>query len=332
MKTRRRGFTLIELLVVIAIIAILIALLLPAVQQAREAARRTQCKNNLKQLGLALHNYHDVHKVFPPGSVGQGHAGYEYMTGGATKHPSQPRFHNHTGLVLLLPFLEQTPLYNSWNQQHATSWANTPTYMVYTAADVLGDPNVNAAFAKTPVDVFTCPSDNGTPYYTGINEYYSISATVDGGYKTSYGLNTHYNEYYYGHWWQYSGIASRHLFGADSKSSVRDVRDGTSNTVAMAEQTRERPSGVSQSWAYVGHVAAGVYFAGDWGYPINGILAGYPHITYGVYPWMLAGSVHTGGLHVLMADGAVRFVSENIALTTATALGRISDGTVIGEF
>lgn len=97
--TRNAGFTLIELLVVIAIIAILIALLLPAVQQAREAARRTQCKNNLKQLGLALHNYHDTHSVFPPGLLGR---------------CTTPDL-NASGLVMLLPYIEQNNLYSQFN-------------------------------------------------------------------------------------------------------------------------------------------------------------------------------------------------------------------------
>lgn len=108
---RRTGFTLIELLVVIAIIAVLIALLLPAVQQAREAARRTQCRNNLKQLGLALHNYHDQHNVFPTGSAGS------YTTGGTVDRRS-------SWALSLLPFVDQANFYNKFNlnQISAGDW------------------------------------------------------------------------------------------------------------------------------------------------------------------------------------------------------------------
>ena len=107
-RPRGRGFTLVELLVVIAIIGILIALLLPAVQAAREAARRTQCTNNLKQLGLALHNYADVHKIFPPGGLE-----YGWQTSSTLgAEPADKLVHNLNGLVLLLPFIEQTALYD----------------------------------------------------------------------------------------------------------------------------------------------------------------------------------------------------------------------------
>lgn len=125
---KRRGFTLIELLVVIAIIAILIALLLPAVQMAREAARRTQCRNNLKQLGLALHNYHDTHTTFPPGLIA---ANDNFRDG------------MHSGLAMLLPQLEQSAVYNQLDFN--VSWR---------------DP-VNAAATSAHISAFRCPSSIG---------------------------------------------------------------------------------------------------------------------------------------------------------------------------
>src|SRR6056297_4055498 len=127
--TLKRGFTLIELLVVIAIIAVLVALLLPAVQQAREAARRSSCKNNLKQLGLALHNYHDTHGMFP---INWG-TGYD----GTTNPTSSIQF---SWMTYILPYIEESALYDTINFNEA-----------------LDDPNNNAA-ASTVIDTYLCPS------------------------------------------------------------------------------------------------------------------------------------------------------------------------------
>lgn len=320
MKSRRRAFTLIELLVVIAIIAILIALLLPAVQQAREAARRTQCKNNLKQLGLALHNYHDTFTRFTPSSFELGMTYnwasiYGTTTGG---------YSNLSGMVMLLPFLDQATIYNQWNFQNAASWSN-----VYgTPGQIKGNPDVNYPLAKQKLTVFTCPTDNGSPYYTASNKYYSVSANNIGAYRTNYDFSIHYAEYYHGFYWVRNlGPTNRPMFGEASDSSIRDVRDGTSNTVMVAEQTREKQSGVSSTWAARQHVAMGVHFGADWR-RINDFRGS----TNATHTWHSAGSLHTGGMHVLMADGAVRFISENLDSTTQTRLMYMADGAVIGEF
>ena len=132
---RRRGFTLIELLVVIAIIAILIALLLPAVQQAREAARRSQCKNNLKQIGLAIHNYHDVSRSFP----------FSWMLGND--------FNASVWGVMILPYLDQAPLYNRWDSS-VPAWDTAATVFGFPASPVQG----NLAVIRTPLAVYKCPS------------------------------------------------------------------------------------------------------------------------------------------------------------------------------
>ncbi len=338
MKTRRRAFTLIELLVVIAIIAILIALLLPAVQQAREAARRTQCKNNLKQLGLALHNYHDVFGLFPPSTIASGVGGYDYATGGAT--PRNPQFYNKSGMVSLLPYIDQAPLFNQFNLQFAFA-TNTP-YSLYTSAQAVGGGvGPNGALARTKLTALLCPSDNGKVYNSYWSDpYYGIDAATGGGAGTSYDFCVHYNEYYYQHYWDALGPKTRPMFGGDSGTGIRDVKDGTSNTIAMAEVQLTPGSGLGNMWAARQHVGMGVDLA--WS-PINMSLCrwdpvNYPNCAvygfgaYGSYPWMSSSSNHVGGAQVLMGDGAVRFISENISMTTQTRLFYAADGEVVGEF
>ena len=168
-QNRSRGFTLIELLVVIAIIAILVALLLPAVQQAREAARRSSCKNNLKQLGLALHNYHDSHNVFPPATINAGLQNCQnHIPGGGP-------ILNHTCYQMLLPYLEQGPLYDRYNFSQSSavgahsscssnSWFVLPTVR-----------QQDVAISQVPG--FVCPSDPGRQRGTGSSAtYYPTNA------------------------------------------------------------------------------------------------------------------------------------------------------------
>ena len=147
LRRQRRGFTLIELLVVIAIIAVLISLLLPAVQQAREAARRSQCKNNLKQLGLALHNYHDTYSVFPPGALALSTTGVAYKPGDT--EPSRTAVVGGWGwTVFVLPFIDQGPLYNSL-APNGNNFPSAPTTLT-----------------KTILPVFLCPSDASGSIHT----------------------------------------------------------------------------------------------------------------------------------------------------------------------
>ena len=319
---KTRGFTLIELLVVIAIIAILIALLLPAVQQAREAARRSQCKNNLKQIGLALHNYHDTFNVFP------------YATAHASSNAGTPtgsQVLNHTGWVQLLPMMDQAPLYNQFNFDWATGTRNA------SGGTVVGgtDPNVNTNLnlSKNVLSVLLCPSDDGPQTYSSANATYGCG--VSDSARTSYGfsVNTGNGGTVWGSW----NRTSRALFGLNSYSRFRDMKDGTSNTVAVVETTLDVDDGETQSWACSSHVGQGINFAASRG--INNWLCcswrSPPNQQF--QPgrngeWGEPGSLHPGGIQILLGDGAVRFISENIDSVTRRNLASISDGQVIGEF
>ncbi len=320
-STRRRywqraGFTLIELLVVIAIIAILVALLLPAVQQAREAARRSQCKSNLKQFGLALHNYHDVYNTFPS------------LAGGTSV--SSGRL---SANVMLLPFIDQVPL---WNQ---ISSGGTFT--------VNGNPMTYPPMGPVPwnwdvyppwtvqVPILRCPSDR-----------YAGSSNAPWA-KTNYGYVcgdtvTSMNAQNPWTWWT---PEPRGMFYCQSKLGVGDCLDGTSNTIAMAEMALAQ-----DNTTVFGNVALGIgglttptncaatavqrtYVAGtqtkDYrGYSWDDAATGMqwvqtilppnsPSCTVGT-TWegdigiYSSTSRHTGGVQVLMCDGAVHFISENI--------------------
>jgi len=350
MKTRRKGFTLIELLVVIAIIAILIALLLPAVQQAREAARRTQCKNDLKQLGLALHNYHDVYNTFPPLCIAAGVGGWDgfnWPTGNpATPAQGMPNQQNVNGLLFLAPYFDQAPLYNQWNFQHAASWSYV--YGLYSASTVQGNPDVNANLSKVRQPVLKCPSDWGDDYYISNDHYYGISANNAGGYRTNYAMNTWYGNYYYAHYWKVFGQyypQSMRAFDGDKLTNIRDWVDGTSNIVAMAEQTRSKYNGQLGGWTYTCHVNLGIDFAGPLYDPANQVHWPWTRINMFDYygtpgtwkygrlgEWSSAGSMHAGGCQVLMGDGTVRFISENIGKEAQSALALVNDGKNPGEF
>ena len=309
MSKKRRGFTLIELLVVIAIIAVLIALLLPAVQQAREAARRSQCKNNLKQIGLAQHNYHDTSKMFAPSTVNPGsNLSSSFVPAGQIR--------NHTGYLYLLPHMDQGPLFKKIDFKSATGKADW--LAVGGGAD-------QVILQNTRVDAFVCPSEvtYDTPHTYATQNMYTITA----GQRVSYGFVHETTEYdgNAGRIWTANLNASRSANGINASASTAHIKDGTSNTFLLIETPFRK-----QNSAY------------------GPFLAAYTHThfiiptTYGInkpwtppnplpYAWG-AGSQHTGGCHAVMADGAVRFLNQTLSSTVVAALVSISQKDLVAEF
>ncbi|HWL07525.1 MAG TPA: DUF1559 domain-containing protein [Planctomicrobium sp.] len=326
----RHGFTLIELLVVIAIIAILVALLLPAVQQAREAARRAQCKNNLKQLGLAMHNYHDTHRVFPPGmfNVINGYGSPYEAAAGTTNRA--------TFFAMILPYIDQGPLYNRWTS--SVTQVNGGTVYPWTT-----DPGLTQVVVRTML----CPSDPSAGHKDhGSNGFC-------GNYTGCTGAQAWGNQYTT---LDAAGDPPQGIFHCRSNSALRDVTDGASNTILMGEiltvSGGTQPPGGScpntngrdMRGLYWNGVHMTVLFSAL--YPPNTMI---PDVAgYGVCAERLpqapsranqssgmnlsARSMHTGGAHITLADGSVRFVSQNINTSTFNALGTRAMGELVGEF
>jgi len=308
MSRPRGGFTLVELLVVIAIIGILIALLLPAVQAAREAARRSQCSNNFKQIGLALHNYHDSHKVFPAGDIDAGGYDCGWLQGGETR--------NFTAHLLMLPYLELSSLHDQIDFSVATGMSRGHD----DGNCVAPTTGVQTAVTSEKLGVFLCPSDD---YPAGP---YSSSATaydVDDAYRTSYGLI--YPQYNMGtSYARYTGTKT--AFGHNGAAKFRDFRDGTSNSMVMMETPLEKESDLrGPFWA--------AYVATTAMLPNERRINQPTSATDSRVRWGTPGSEHPGGCQVLLGDGAVRFVSETADwVDVQQALATINGGEIIGEY
>jgi prepilin-type N-terminal cleavage/methylation domain-containing protein/prepilin-type processing-associated H-X9-DG protein len=313
---KRLGFTLVELLVVIAIIGILIALLLPAVQAAREAARRSQCSNNLKQLGLALHNYHSAYKVFPAVGYGRGWQGNTGGSGNAYDQAEGSTALNHNSWVSLAPFYEQQALYDAYDFTQAACiyLRNTSRPL---AGDVVASGNVNVVTQRPAV--FQCPSDpfeirtktssTGAYQPTGSSQYRGIRTNYDfSAYRTVWDFN----------WWpRLSDMRYKYMFSTNTCSRIADVLDGTSNTVAVNEQVHNVIDGDCSAWGFRGWVMTGVdlaYGINNWEYPTLGTwYVGDRTVRRGQrFSWGLAGSLHPGGCNACLADGSVRFLSETL--------------------
>lgn len=326
MRTRR-AFTLIELLVVVGIIAVLLALLLPAVQTVREAVNRAKCANHLKQLGLALHHYHDVHGSFPPAVQGDPYSPYRWSA--------------HTRL---LPFLEQTNLYNSLNLKQ-------PLFVI---PGFTVDP-ANVPGVSQVVPVFLCPSDWGMPFvrvpsnpdmgamFGPTNYMACVGSGINGGLSTN----------------------ADGMIYVNSAVRFADVRDGTSTTALMSESllglggqnALSRPptsQEVPRVYAYTDYTTDPVtpeacaevrrwqvnanskWVDGlsyctlyDHFYPPNA--ASWDCVS-AVASWRAARSRHAGGVNLLLVDGSVRFVSNGVNLDTWHALGSRAGGEVVGDY
>ena len=290
---RARGFTLIELLVVIAIIAILIALLLPAVQQAREAARRTQCRNNLHQIGVALHNYHDVYRSFPAGIRGwheNAHNGWSI-------------------LASILPFMDEQSLYNALN------WDGLACTCLGWAC-CTRSPNDTAARQK--LAQYLCPS--APPPY-GSQGY--ISESGGPWFGTSYcsvaGANR--NQAYYS---DNTGVTAR-----DSWSCLRDIVDGPSNTFMMGENGWLFGPAYPKYWMMAGFWG-GMGTSLTTGWPINSQRQPTCNL-WGSGGCASFGSYHEGGAFFVFADGQVKFITESINMATYHALATKNGNELIDD-
>jgi len=337
----RRGFTLVELLVVIAIIGILIALLLPAVQAAREAARRSQCTNNMKQIGLALHNYHDTHKTFPPGVIWGVPNVPEYQLG------SMPAPFHHTWNTFILPYIEQQALYDSVDFR-LPAWGSSPQAVV-----------------STDVGSLRCPSDTGP---TMASQNYNIAVT---NYPGSEGFD----------WWPRPRILPNSppwsgyglapggdlggVFSTNNQTRIAEITDGTSNTIMLAEKDSVgfdggawRTCGTGKPRAANSRVFCSAFVGtsvSGWGTNEGG-RSRFQEVdgsgvktqghwfknhaftpTYIAYcgpnsAWPGPSSRHPGGVNVTMADGSVRFVAEVIEWPLWMKANGIADGFVLDSF
>jgi prepilin-type N-terminal cleavage/methylation domain-containing protein len=352
----RRGFTLIELLVVIAIIAILIALLLPAVQQAREAARRTQCKNNLKQLGLAVHNFEETYGKLPYGMLRSdgtrwGHPNFGEVPEGSRRYALQ---------IQLLPYIDQAALFNwfdqlvfSNNQKNRLpdgtygndwegNWFHKQLVPVFRCpSQISSDWNVSHTAASngrySRCDYFGCAGRRGYPGYNATRPslWNPFGPGTDHPYATIPGSKTSMQ-----HTWT-DGIFTRNI-----QYRLRDNTDGTSNTIMLCERSHTDPvfdrcgpetgwsTTMMGNWGWWSFGAEGNVFLGT-GVPINFRIRDcteYLDILRYEDRINAMGSLHVGGCHVTLVDGSVRFLSENISSIVFNALGTRAGAEVFGDF
>lgn len=315
------GFTLVELLVVITIIGILIALLLPAVQAAREAARNMQCKNNLKQIGIAFHNYLEANKVFPPGTIGcDGSVGSKVL--------QSYQKNANSGFVAILPYLDQQNLYDKFSFEQGGPWSWASGDAVLTPA------NYVAGSITANVPMFLCPSDpstitaitssarpNSGSVKVGVGNYAMCSG--------SYGPNERDSNQWDKLKWNSSG-AFRYYYA----SSAADIADGLSKTFFVGEVLDR--AGQATYPGYSTQCMRNIWSFGfrlkdslrSTAVPLN---TGPCQGLGGGYDWQPGsfGSYHPGGGNFLYGDGSVDFVSDFISLRVYRALSTRAKGEVV---
>ncbi|MBI1346632.1 DUF1559 domain-containing protein [bacterium] len=338
-RGRKQGFTLIELLVVIAIIAILIALLLPAVQQAREAARRTQCRNNFKQIGLALHNYHDNFNAFPIGVTTSTSGGW-----------------GHSFWIGLLPYVDQAPLFNQFASYGAstgyTGGGATSTGQTINGPLVRG---LTLPFLACPSSPLPNLKDTGAGIQTQIAHYVGISGAVDDATGTTNGFfNSTATPQFNSSNCCSCTVQGIHARGgtllANRSLNFKDLTDGTSNIMMVSEQSdyglnttgqqiqitnnhgfMMGTSSLSQTEAERHFNLTTIRYSPN-AVKRTGAVGGLPGVcnndgvNNGVF------SPHTGGVHALVGDGTVRFISENIDLTILKRVATRNDGQTVSDF
>jgi prepilin-type N-terminal cleavage/methylation domain-containing protein len=333
---RRLGFTLVELLVVIAIIGILVALLLPAVQAAREASRRSQCANNLKQHGLAIQNYHDVHKVCPPALL---NSGRRNVAGNIVR--------NTTGWAMMLPQFENEAAFNRYNFNVCSN--NSNPY----GLNLQGDESINSAITTARYSFLECPSSpvsyepNNRNASTGIaiTDFYWRTKARRTNYLFASGAFTDYDA----DWDTIQGDIRRGMFGNNGAAKLSSLVDGLSSTIGVGEATGEQVRGGKYDpnygpWGLSGlHTCChGRAYSSGTGYnttisyiasdkqttainsPYNG------NTNRRSYAWTF-NSLHPIGAQFVYADGSVHFLNETMDFATFLRLNYIADGQTITE-
>lgn len=309
---RQRGFTLVELLVVIAIIGILVALLLPAVQAAREAARRTQCQNNLKQMGLGILNYESSYKHFPPGKVNSGSC---TTAGFPNYYAGQPGgiVHNHTGFVFILPFIEQTPLYQMYDFNFPSCNSNWQGNTL--ASGGLPSGHNNTIVVGTKLQIYSCPADvDPVVENEAGNGPYSRQNARRSNYLFSAGQHTEYDHP------NVNNTSYVGAFGHNSRTKIGEIKDGTSNTIAIGESVQLKDGYGTAAvfgpyWGSGTHTSSTGYTpAGAPNFHINGPFN--PACKTGgncAYAWGYSSHHAGGGANFLLCDGSVRLLSQTMS-------------------